>query len=132
MMQDAGFNIVRVAEFSWVLFEPEEGKYDFDWLDRWLALAKKHNVRAILGTPTAIMPAWMARKYPECLNSKATGQRTVWGGRRNNCFSDEDFRNCADGIVARHGRALRAQPDGGRLANRQRTGQRGLPLRKVS
>src|SRR4029079_1686128 len=49
MMQEAGFNIVRVGEFSWVLFEPEEGKYDFAWLDRWLALAKKHNVRAILG-----------------------------------------------------------------------------------
>src|SRR3954470_22932918 len=41
MMQAAGFNIVRVGEFSWVLFEPEEGKYDFGWLDRWLALAKK-------------------------------------------------------------------------------------------
>jgi beta-galactosidase len=99
MMQDAGFNIVRVGEFSWVLFEPEEGKYDFDWLDRWLALAKKHNVRVILGTPTAIMPAWMARKYPEALQLNANGQRTVWGGRRNNCFSDEDFRKRADGIV---------------------------------
>jgi beta-galactosidase len=99
MMQDAGFNIVRVAEFSWVLFEPEEGKYQFNWLDRWLALAKKHHVRAILGTPTAIMPAWMALKYPEALQLNATGQRTVWGGRRNNCFSDEDFRKRADGIV---------------------------------
>ena len=91
MMQDAGFNIVRVAEFSWVLFEPEEGKYQFDWLDRWLTLAKKHNIRAIVGTPTAIMPAWLARKHPEALELKANGQRTVWGGRRHNCFSDEDF-----------------------------------------
>ena len=99
MMHGAGFNIVRVAEFSWDLFEPEEGKYQFDWLDRWLTLAKKHNIRAIIGTPTAIMPAWMARKYPEALQLNANGQRTVWGGRRNNCFSDEDFRRRADGVV---------------------------------
>ena len=33
MMGQANFNIVRVAEFSRDLFEPEEGKYEFDWLD---------------------------------------------------------------------------------------------------
>src|SRR5687767_78949 len=42
MMKDAGFNVVRVAEFSWVLFEPKEGKYEFEWLDRWLQLADKY------------------------------------------------------------------------------------------
>jgi beta-galactosidase GanA len=33
MMGQANFNIVRVAEFSRDLFEPEEGKYEFDWRD---------------------------------------------------------------------------------------------------
>src|SRR5262245_4720439 len=99
MMKDAGFNIVRVAEFSWVLFEPEEGKYQFDWLDRWLTLAEQHGVHAIIGTPTAIMPAWLAKKYPEALELRGNGQRVVWGGRRHNCFSDPDFRRLAEGIV---------------------------------
>ncbi len=71
MMKEAGFNIVRVAEFSWVLFEPEEGKYEFDWLDRWLKLARKYDINVIMGTPTAIMPAWLARKYPEALETAA-------------------------------------------------------------
>jgi beta-galactosidase len=99
MMKEAGFNIVRVAEFSWILFEPEEGRYEFDWLDRWLELAAKHNIKVIIGTPTAIMPAWLARKYPEALEMKSTGQRTVWGGRRHNCYSDKDYRRLAEGVV---------------------------------
>jgi beta-galactosidase len=104
-MKEAGFNIVRVAEFSWILFEPEEGKYEFEWLDRWLRLAEEHGIKVIVGTPTAIMPAWLARKYPEALELKANGQRTVWGGRRHNCYSDKDYRRLADGVVlaiARH------------------------------
>jgi beta-galactosidase len=95
MMHEAGFNIVRVAEFSWVLFEPSEGQFEFGWLDRWLELAKKYDVKVIIGTPTAIMPAWLAKEYPEALALKADGTRTVWGGRRHNCFSDEDFHRLA-------------------------------------
>jgi beta-galactosidase len=105
MMKDAGFNVVRVAEFSWILFEPEEGKYDFAWLDRWLKLADGYGIKVIIGTPTAIMPAWLARKYPEALEMKADGQRTVWGGRRHNCYSDADYRRLSETIVrqlARH------------------------------
>jgi beta-galactosidase len=99
MMNDAGFNVVRVAEFSWILFEPEEGKYEFEWLDRWLKLASQHGIKVIVGTPTAIMPAWLARKYPEALEMKADGQRTVWGGRRHNCFSDKDYRRLSVAVV---------------------------------
>ena len=103
MMKDAGFNVVRVAEFSWVLFEPSEGQFDFSWLDRWLELAKKYDVKVILGTPTAIMPAWLAKEYPEALSQKADGTRTVWGGRRHNCFSDADYHRLSERIVRKMG-----------------------------
>jgi beta-galactosidase len=99
LMHDAGFNVVRLAEFSWVLYEPTDGQIDFGWLDRWLELAKKYDIRAILGTPTAIMPAWMAKKYPEALAMKLDGTRIVWGGRRDNCFSDPDYHRLSDRIV---------------------------------
>lgn len=103
MMKEAGLNIVRVAEFSWVLFEPSEGEFDFSWLDRWLELAKKYDIHVILGTPTAIMPAWMAKAYPEALSQKADGTRTVWGGRRHNCFSEENYCRLSDRIVQKMG-----------------------------
>ena len=32
LMKEAGFNLVRLAEFAWVKMEPREGEFDFDWL----------------------------------------------------------------------------------------------------
>lgn len=34
MMESAGINFARLAEFAWVKIELEEGHYDFAWLDR--------------------------------------------------------------------------------------------------
>lgn len=99
LMQEAGFNIVRLAEFAWVNLEPSEGQFEFGWLDRVLDLADAHDIKVILGTPTAVMPAWLARKYPAALSMKPDGTRTVWGGRRNNCFSDKDYRRLSKQIV---------------------------------
>lgn len=99
LMQEAGFNIVRMSEFAWVQLEPAEGQFEFGWLDRVLDLADAHNIKVILGTPTAVMPAWLARKYPEALAMKGDGTRIVWGGRRNNCFSDQAYRRLAERIV---------------------------------
>ncbi|MBQ2749028.1 MAG: beta-galactosidase, partial [Clostridia bacterium] len=33
-MKECGFNVVRIAEFSWKKMEPVEGEYDFAWLHR--------------------------------------------------------------------------------------------------
>ena len=34
LMKEAGVNLVSVGIFSWALLEPEEGRYEFAWLDR--------------------------------------------------------------------------------------------------
>ena len=84
LMQAASFNVVRMAEFAWVNLEPEEGRFEFGWLDRSLALLAAHGISAILGTPTAVMPAWVARKYPETLATQANGQRIRWASLSRN------------------------------------------------
>jgi len=99
LMQKAGFNVVRMAEFAWVNLEPEEGTFEFGWLDRILSILVKRGIRAILGTPTAVMPAWVARKYPETLAEEKTGQRTVWGVRKNNCFTSGTYRLLSERIT---------------------------------
>ena len=38
LMKEAGFNIVRLAEFSWINMEPTEGRFKFTWLDEVLEL----------------------------------------------------------------------------------------------
>ena len=92
LMKNGGFNVVRLAEFAWAFMEPEEGVFTFDWLDKSLAILSRNNIRAILCTPTAVMPAWVARRYPETLALQNNGQRTVWGVRKNNCFTSGAYR----------------------------------------
>ncbi|MGD0093666.1 MAG: beta-galactosidase [Planctomycetota bacterium] len=99
LMEKARFNIVRMAEFAWVFMEPEEGRFDFSWLDDALAVLHKHGVSAILGTPTAVMPAWVARKYPETLAMQKDGQRQTWGVRKNNCFASGAYRLLSERIT---------------------------------
>ena len=56
LMAEAGFNVVRMAEFAWSKMEPEEGCYTFNWLDPAISLLASHDMQVILGTPTASPP----------------------------------------------------------------------------
>ena len=44
LMVAAGVNVVRMGEFTWGLCEPEEGKYNFDWLKRAMDLMGKSGI----------------------------------------------------------------------------------------
>jgi beta-galactosidase len=92
MMRDAGFNVVRMAEFAWIDLEPREGEFDFAWLDKALAVLDRYGIRALLCTQTATMPAWAAYKYPETLAMQKDGTRITWGVRKNNCFTSGAYR----------------------------------------
>jgi len=43
-MSEMGFEFTHFAEFAWAQLEPEEGKYDFAWLDKAVTLAARHNL----------------------------------------------------------------------------------------
>lgn len=81
-MRRANITFVRMAEFSWSTLEPEEGRYDFGWLDRAIVKAKAAGLKVVLGTPTAAPPAWLTAKYPETLLIEEDGRRARHGGRR--------------------------------------------------
>lgn len=81
LMQAAGIHMVRVGEFAWSRMEPEEGRFDLDWLDRAIALAARHDVFVVLGTPTAAPPAWLTQKYPDTLKTEMDGRKATHGGR---------------------------------------------------
>ena len=66
-MHDLGFEFTHFAEFAWAQLEPEEGKYDFAWLDKAIALADKYKLKVVMCTSTATPPVWLSRKYPEIL-----------------------------------------------------------------
>ncbi|RPJ39847.1 MAG: beta-galactosidase [Planctomycetaceae bacterium] len=99
LMKEAGFNTVRLAEFAWIDMEPRESEFEFGWLDDAVKLLARYDMNVILGTPTAVMPAWVAKKYPEALRMKADGTRIVWGGRKHNCYSNRDYRLLSERIT---------------------------------
>jgi len=99
MMQAAGINFVRMAEFAWAKMEPTEGHYDFVWLDRALKVLNAHGVKAVLGTPSASPPAWLMAKYPDIAAMDENGVRYRYGSRRNYCLNNPHFLAAVQGIV---------------------------------
>src|SRR5215467_9033485 len=67
LMKQAGISVVRMGEFSWSLWEPEDGRFEYAWMDHIVEAMSKAGIKVILGTPTASIPAWMAHQHPEIL-----------------------------------------------------------------
>jgi beta-galactosidase len=103
LMQQAHIHAVRVAEFTWSTIEPAEGRFEFGWLDRAIALAGKHHIVVILGTPTAAPPAWLTSKYPETLRVEQDGQRVQHGGRAHGSALSPKYRELCRRICWRDG-----------------------------
>lgn len=100
LMQAAGIHMVRVAEFAWSRMEPEEGKFDFDWIQRAVALAAQHDILVVLGTPSAAPPAWLTQKYPETLLIDENGRRATHGNRQQCSLTSARYRELARRIAA--------------------------------
>mgnify|MGYP000107979820 CR=1 FL=1 len=74
---ELGCNVIRIAEFSWHLMEKREGQYDFSFFDHVIEKAKERNLKIIMGTPTATIPAWLAAKYPDIVSEFEGGKREL-------------------------------------------------------
>src|SRR6185503_6173084 len=48
MMKEAGISVVRMGESSWGLWEPEEGRFEFAWMDRILERMHQAGIRVLL------------------------------------------------------------------------------------
>ncbi len=106
LMHAAGINVARIGEFTWGLCEPEEGKYDFEWLKRVMNILGEHGIKVVLGTPTSAPPLWLAKKYPEILPYNETGHVKHEGTRRAVCFNNDTYWNASKRIVEKMARAL--------------------------
>lgn len=92
MMAEAGFNVVRLAEFAWGLLEPEPDYFDFNWLDRAISVLQRHGLRVVLCTPTATPPPWLLAEQPDMLQVTHSGRRQGPGTRRAICANHPGFR----------------------------------------
>src|SRR5215469_6885443 len=79
LMKAAGLNVVRMGESTWSLWEPEDGHFEYAWMDHIVDAMGKAGIKVILGTPTYSVPAWMAHQHPEILADRIPGG--TFGGK---------------------------------------------------
>lgn len=99
LMKEAGLNVVRIGESTWSLFEPQEGQFEFAWMDRIIDHMHKAGIKVILGTPTYSIPAWMAHKYPEVLAHTTKDVQRYYGMRQNMDLKNPVYLRFSERII---------------------------------
>lgn len=110
LMQAAGVNLVRMGEFAWVFMEPDDGRFDFSWLDEAVEILAQHGVQSLLCTPTASPPKWLLDKHPDIIQVYESGQRREWGARREYCVNNPHYHQVTTRIVTALTEHYRANP----------------------
>lgn len=94
-----GLEFVHMGEFAWAFMEPQEGKYEFDWLETNVRLCAEQGLKVVLCTPSPAPPVWLVSSHPEVLMMDASGRRMAHGSREHACWSVELYRQYVDKIT---------------------------------
>ncbi len=98
-MSEMGFEFVHLAEFAWFKMEPEEGRFEFAWLDKVVDLCAKYNLKVLLCTPSATAPAWVRVNYPETFIMDGHYIRAENGTRGLGSITNPHYRRLVEKMV---------------------------------
>lgn len=104
LMKKAHVNVVSLGIFAWSTLEPEEGRYELDWMEDIIDRLYAAGINVALATPSGARPAWMAYQYPEVRRVDADRVRQLYGMRHNHCYTSPIYREkvrCMDQALAR-------------------------------
>ncbi len=99
LMQAAGFRVIRVGESVWSTWEPQDGRFELDWLEPVLDAAQARGIGVVLGTPTYAIPPWLQRLHPEIAAERHTGQPIPWGIRQEIDCTNPDYLRYAERVI---------------------------------
>ncbi len=99
LMKASGLTVVRMGESTWSLWEPEDGRFEYAWMDRVVAAMQQAGIKVILGTPTYSIPTWMARAHPEIFAIGPDGRASTYGIRQNMDTDSPAFRFYAQRLI---------------------------------
>lgn len=99
MMKQAGMSVVRMGESTWSLWEPEDGRFEYAWMDRVVDAMGKAGIKVIMGTPTYSIPTWMYQEHPEILARPLGGAPAFYGMRQNMDIESPAFRFYAQRLI---------------------------------
>ena len=88
----SGANTVRMGEFAWHIWEPVEGRFDFDLFDRAIEVLGRAGIKTVLCTPTATPPRWLTVNYPEVLRVDGNGRVAGHGSRQHADITSPVYR----------------------------------------
>ncbi len=114
-MEKAGITVVRVGESTWSSWEPRDGEFQFDWMERVLDRLHEAGIKVILGTPTYSIPTWLYKEHPEIVVTHNGSFPPLWnpddpsypsasapgfyGARQNYDFLNPYFRQHAERVI---------------------------------
>lgn len=99
MMKKAGINSATLGVFSWSVYEPCEGEYNFTWLVEIIDKLYENGIYTILATPSGARPAWLDEKYTQAMRVDGYGHRNHHGLRHNHCMSSPVYREKVSNII---------------------------------
>jgi beta-galactosidase len=99
LMKAADITVVRMGESTWSLWEPEDGKFEYAWMDRVVDAMGKAGIKVIMGTPTYSIPTWMYHEHPEVLARPLGGAQNFYGMRQNMDTDNPTFRFYAQRVI---------------------------------
>lgn len=98
-MLQIGINVARIGEFAWRKMEPRDGEFDFSWLHYVVDKLKAAGIGIVMGTPTAVPPIWLTKKYPDMLVEYKNGRIMQHSGRRHACSNHPEYLKYSARIV---------------------------------
>ncbi len=75
--------MVALGIFSWDRIQPAEDEWNFDWLDRIIAMLGRADISVDLASATASAPLWLYEKYPQMLPRDKFGHAINAGARQS-------------------------------------------------
>jgi beta-galactosidase len=102
LMKRAGITVVRVGESTWTSWEPREGEFQFEWMDRVVDKMQAAGIKVIMGTPTYSIPPWLYAKHPEIMVvplGQVRTPREFYGMRQNMDITHPAFRQHSERVI---------------------------------
>ena len=110
MMQESGFNVIRLGHLCWDSFEPEEGRYTFEWFDQVMDLCAEAGLSVVLDLPARPAPTWVHRLCPGCNIGAKSGRPVPAVRRYMEDVADPDYQRYALRFVEKLASRYREHP----------------------
>ncbi|MCS7005663.1 MAG: beta-galactosidase [Cytophagales bacterium] len=109
-IKELGFSFTHYGEFAWAQLEPEEGKFDFRWLDEAVKIASDIGLKIIMCTPSPCPPVWLTQKHPEILVVDEKGVQRKHGIRLHANAAHPTYQKYIKRIVTELGKRYGNHP----------------------